>query len=122
MKGLTQAEVAKRLRTTRENVTILEHRAHQNVKAARATLAALEQLPKSNEMIIPSGTSIFEATSMILRRGDVLRVKLRRNADSLLAQLRSKCKGRIRGHHLTSTIGLGIQKDGNVIIFRSPRT
>ncbi|MFI5450075.1 MAG: Tfx family DNA-binding protein [Candidatus Bathyarchaeia archaeon] len=117
-KGLTQAQVAKRLRTTRENVTILEHRAHYNVKAARATLAALEQLSKSNEMIIPSGTSIFEATSMILLRGDILHIKLNRNADSLLALLRSKGKGKMRGHHLTSTIRLSIQKDGSVIIFR----
>lgn len=119
-KGLTQAQVAKRLHTTRENVTILEHRAHHNVKAAKATLAALEQLSKSNEMIIPSGTSIFEATSMILLRGDILRIKLKRNADSLLALLRSKCKGRIRGHHLTSTISLSIQNDGNIAILRSP--
>lgn len=118
-KGLTQAQVAKRLRTTRENVTLLEHRAHDNVKAAKATLATLEHLSKSNEMIIPSGTSIFEATSLILLRGDILRVKLKRNADSLLAMLRSKCKGRIRGHHLTSTISLSIQNDGNITIFRS---
>jgi len=118
-KGLTQAQVAKRLRTTRENVTILEHRAHHNVKAARATLAALEQLSKSNEVIIPSGTSVFEATSMILLRGDILRIKLKRNADSLLAMLRSKCKGKIRGHHLTSTISLSIQNDGNITIFRT---
>ena len=118
-KGLTQAQVAKRLRTTRENVTILEHRAHYNVKAARATLAALEHLSKSNEVIIPSGTSVFEATSMILLRGDILRIKLKRNADSLLALLRSKCKGKIRGHHLTSTISLSIQNDGNITILRS---
>ena len=118
-KGLTQAQVAKRLRTTRENVTILEHRAHHNVKAARATLAALEQLSKSNEVIIPSGTSVFEATSMILLRGDILRIKLKRNADSLLAMLRSKCKGKIRGHHLTSTISLSIRNDGNITIFRT---
>jgi len=119
-KGLTQAQVAKKLRTTRENVTILEHRAHYNVKAAKATLAALDQLAKSNEMIIPSGTSIFEATSMILLRGDILRIKLKRNADSLLALLRSKCKGKIRGHHLTSTISIRIQNDGNITIFRNP--
>ena len=118
-KGLTQAQVAKRLHTTRENVTILEHRALNNVKAARATLAALDQFSKSNEMILPSGTSLFEATSMILVRGDILRIKLKRNADSLLALLRSKCKGRIRGHHLTSTISLSIHEDGNVTILQN---
>lgn len=114
--GLTQTQVAGRLHTTRENVSIIEHRAHENLRSAKATLEALEQLSDSRELIIPSGTSIFEATSIILRRGDILHVKLDTNADSILALLRSRCKGRIRGHHLTSVIRVQIGRDGSVII------
>jgi HTH-type transcriptional regulator, fmd operon transcriptional regulator len=112
--GLTQAQVAKRLRTTRENVTILEHRAHQNLRAAKATLAAIEELSGSKELVIPSGVSIFEATSMILRRADVLRIKVKMNADSILAALRAKRKGRIRGHHLIAAIRVRIDHDGSL--------
>jgi len=114
--GLTQRQVARRLRTTRENISIIERRAHENLRAAKATLAALEQLSESKEVIIPSGTSIFEATSMILLRGDVLRIKVRMNADSILALLRSKCRGRIRGHHLTAVIKARIGEDGSLMI------
>lgn len=114
--GLTQTQVAKRLHTTRENISILEHRAHENMRAAKATLATLEQLSESKEIIIPSGTSIFEATSMILVRGDVLRIKLNVSADSILAALRSKCKGRIRGHHLISVVRIRIGEDGSLTI------
>jgi hypothetical protein len=112
--GLTQAQVAKRLRTTRENVTILEHRAHENLKAAKATLMALEELSASNELIIPSGVSIFEATSMILRRADVLRIKVKMNADSILASLRARRKGKIRGHHLIAALRVKIEPDGSL--------
>jgi Tfx family DNA-binding protein len=114
--GLTQSQVAKRLNTSRENISIIEHRAHANVKAAKATLAAMEQLSESKELIIPSGTSIFEAVSMILLRADILRIKLRINADSVLAAIRSKCKGRIRGHHLTAVVRIRINEDGAVLI------
>jgi hypothetical protein len=112
--GLTQAQVAKRLRTTRENVTILEHRAHQNLKEAKATLAAWEGLSGSRELVIPSGTSIFEATSMILRKADVLRIKIKMNADSILALLRAKRKGRIRAHHLIAALRVKIEPDGTL--------
>lgn len=112
--GLTQAQVAKRLRTTRENVTILEHRAHENLRAAKATLAAMEELSESKELVIPSGVSVFEATSMILRRADVLRIKVKMNADSILALLRASRKGRIRGHHLIATIRVKIEPDGSL--------
>jgi hypothetical protein len=111
---MTQAQVAKKLHTTRENITIIEHRAHQNLRAAKATLAAIEELSGSNEVIIPSGVSIFEATSMILRRADVLRIKVKKNADSILAELRAKRRGRIRGHHLTAAMRVKIDTDGSL--------
>ena len=112
--GLTQAQVAKRLHTTRENVTIIEHRAHQNLSAAKATLAAIEELSGSKELVIPSGVSIFEATSMILRRADVLRIKVKLNADSILASIRARRKGRIRGHHLIAPVRVKIGPDGSL--------
>jgi len=110
--GLTQAQVARKLRTTRENVTILEHRANENLKAAKATLAVMEGLSGSKQLVIPAGTSIFEATSMILRKADTLGIRVKMNADSILASLRSKCKGSIRGHHLIAAIMLRIEHDG----------
>jgi Tfx family DNA-binding protein len=109
-------QVAKRLRTSRENISIIEHRANANVRAAKATLAALEQLAESRELVVPSGTSIFEAVSMTLLRADVLRIKLRTSADSILAAIRSKCKGRIRGHHLTAAVRIRISEDGAITI------
>ena len=114
--GLTQAQVAKKLRTTRENVTLLERRANENLKAAKATLAAVEELSASKELIIPSRISIFEATSLVLLRADILRIKVKMNADSILAALRSKRKGRIRGHHLIAPIKVKINADGSLTI------
>jgi Tfx family DNA-binding protein len=114
--GLTQSEVAKKLKTSQENISIIEHRAHLNIRAARATLIAIEQLSESNEVIIPSGTNLFEAVLMVLSRADMLRIKLRISADLLLAAIRSKCKGRIRGHHLTAVVRIRISDDGKVTI------
>ena len=114
--GLTQAQVAKKLRTTRENVTILEHRAHENLKEAKATLAAWEELSGAKELVIPSGASVFEATSMILRKADVLRIKVKMNADSILAMLRTRRKESVRGHHLISPIGVKLEQDGTLRI------
>jgi transcriptional regulator len=86
------------------------------VQAAKATLAAMEYLSETRELTIPSGTSIFEALSMTLIRADILRIKLSMNADSILAAIRSKCKGRIRGHHLTAVVRIRINDDGSITI------
>jgi transcriptional regulator len=86
------------------------------VKAAKATLVAMEYLSETRELVIPSGTSIFEAVSMILLKADTLRIKVSMNADSILAGIRSKCKGRIRGHHLTAVVRVRIGDDGSLTI------
>jgi hypothetical protein len=112
--GLTQAEVAKRLKTTRENISIIEHRAHDKISAAKATLEALQELEVTGEVLIPSGTSIFEAVSQIVLRADILGVRLKLSVDSLLALLRSRCRSKIRGHHFISVVKAEISEDGEV--------
>jgi Tfx family DNA-binding protein len=112
--GLTQAEVAKKLKTTRENISIIEHRAHEKITAARATLSAIEDLEVSEEILLPGGTSIFEAVSLIYLRADILGLKLTQSADVILANLRSRCRSKIRGHHLVAVVKAEIEKDGTV--------
>ena len=48
------------------------------------------------EVLIPSGTSIFEVVSMIILRADVLGVKLLNSADDVLAAIRSTWKAKIQ--------------------------
>jgi Tfx family DNA-binding protein len=112
--GLTQADVAKKLKTTRENISIIEHRAHDKISAAKATLAALKELEVTREVLLPGGTSVFEATSLIVLRADILGIKLKHSADSLLALLRSRCRSKIRGHHLVAVVKAEIAEDGEV--------
>jgi transcriptional regulator len=97
-------------------VTIIERRAYENLRAAKATLTAIEELTGSTEFILPSGVSIFEATSMILRKADVLRIKVNMDADAILALLRAKRRGRIRGHHLIAVVKVKINPDGSLQI------
>jgi len=114
--GVTQSELARMLNTSRENVNEIEHRARLKIDAAKATLAALQELDAKGEVLVPSGTSIFEAVFMVITRADVLGVKLRGSADDILAAIRSKWRGRIRGHRLTSAVKMQIAEDGSLVV------
>ena len=113
--GITQAELAKVLNTTRENVNEIEHRARLKISAAKATVEALQELEAKGDVLIPSGTSIFEAVFMIIMRADILGVKLRGSADDVLAAIRSKWRPRIKGHRLTSAVKVEVAKDGSLL-------
>ncbi|MGA2873892.1 MAG: Tfx family DNA-binding protein [Nitrososphaerales archaeon] len=114
--GLTQAAVAKKLNTRRENVNEIEHRARLKISEAKATLTALQELDATREVLIPSGTSVFEVVSMIILRADVLGIKLLSSADEILADIRSKWKVKIRGHRLTSIAKVEIATDGSLSV------
>lgn len=112
--GMTQAAIAKKLNTTRVNVSEIEHRARLNINAAKATLAALQDIHAVGEVLVPSNTSVFEAVSMIILRADILGVKLQGTADDALATIRAKWKARIRGHKLTASAKVEIRPDGSL--------
>jgi len=59
---------------------------------------------------------VFEATSMTLLRADVLGIKVKMSADDILAHFRSKCRGKIRGHHLTAPVRVRIEGSGALTI------
>lgn len=114
--GLTQTDVARKLGTTRENVSIIEHRALRKINAAKATLAALQHMDATNLILIPSGTSLYEAIEIVILRADILGVKLRSSCDAMISAFKSRCKGKIRGHHLVSVVRVEIGSDGCLTI------
>ncbi|MDG6921940.1 MAG: Tfx family DNA-binding protein [Nitrososphaerota archaeon] len=112
--GLTQADIAEKLETTRENVNEIEHHARLNIEAAKATMAALQELNANGEVLVARGMSIFEAVSLVMLRADILGVRLMISGDDLLATMRSKWRNRISGHHLTSVCRARIGNDGSL--------
>ncbi|MBI2185208.1 MAG: Tfx family DNA-binding protein [Thaumarchaeota archaeon] len=114
--GFTQHETAIRLHTSRENISIIESRAYKKIRAAKATLAALNNLALKNEVLLPTGTDLFEAVRMIMTRADIVGTKLRLTADDILSTFRSKCRGRIRGHHITAVVKVLVEEDGSIVI------
>lgn len=78
VRGLSHREIAKTLGTTRENVTIILKRAHENIEKARKTLEEYEEitameitlLPQLEESMIPG--KIYDAAD---KQGIKVRMK-----------------------------------------------
>jgi hypothetical protein len=106
--------VAKKLNTTRENVSVIEHRAWLKIDKAKATLVGLQDMAARNQVLVPSGASVYEAAAQLIQRADLLGVKLVTSWDDILASLRSRCRGKLRGHHLVSPVRAEIRSDGSL--------
>lgn len=115
-KGLTQAEVAKRLKTSRENVTMLEKRAWLNIDKARATLTLLRTYGLSVKVTIKRGTHLVDIPRIMINQADKADMKLRANFTRIYEDIRFKARRSIEGARIIEPFTIWIMPDGDFAV------
>jgi len=111
--GQTQKEIAGRLGTSRENVSILEKRARENVERARETLALYESL-EAIRIPIPKGGDLFSVPEAILRKADRHGVRVLHSKTDLIGLLRRHRASHIQGNRILSDFQVLLLRNGRV--------
>ena len=115
--GLTQEEVAKQLKTTRANVSILERRAYDNIKRAQATIETVSRLDIPETITIPPNTIITDIPRLIIDKADEMGVRIKGSCMDILETVRTKAgKRKIRGHHVHAATTIEIMPDGSFYV------
>jgi len=115
-RGLTQEEAAKQLKTTRENVSILESRARRNINRARATIETLEGLGMATRIMVKPETPVLDIAKIILRKADSLNLRLRLDCIDLLERVKMKAKSKIKAKKVVKTISITLLPYGDLIV------
>jgi hypothetical protein len=114
-KGYTQEEIAKVMGHSRENVTITEKRAKENIEKARRTILAYEMLDPIR-MEVKEGTDVFDIPALIFREADKHRIKVLYNTTSLIGIIRRKAGEKIAGNKVDRQFEVLILRSGRIII------
>ncbi|HIQ03874.1 MAG TPA: Tfx family DNA-binding protein [Desulfurococcales archaeon] len=114
LQGLTQSEVAKILGTTRENVSILEKRAWENIELAKITLNIYKELTAKAKIIIPPNTHLVDIPRIVIGEADKVKVKLKANFTRIYDEIRFKARECIKGTHVIKPIMILILSDGDI--------
>lgn len=114
--GLTAKEIAKRLGTTRENVSMLERRALRNIKRAKETIEVLKHVGIVASVNINPNTSIIDATITIMKKADKENIKLKTSFAHLLEEIRFKAGKKVKGRTVVETITVYLFPDGDYLI------
>ncbi|MEM2942958.1 MAG: Tfx family DNA-binding protein [Candidatus Bathyarchaeia archaeon] len=115
-RGLTQEETAKQLKTTRENVSILESRARRNINRARATIETLEDLGLAARLQVKPETPVLDIAKIILRKADSLNVRMQLDCIDLLEKVKMKARNKIKSKKVVKTISITLLPYGDLII------
>ncbi len=113
LQGLTQEEIARMLNTSRENVSIIERRAKENIRLAEETLKAYKELLALGEVIIEPGTHLIEVPKILISEADKLKVKLKANFTRIYDEIRYRARECVSGTKVIKPIRVLIYRDGD---------
>jgi len=116
MTGLTQEEVANRLGTTRQNISLVERRARKNVEKAEETITAYRKLRTVVSVTLLPMTHMVDVPRKLIDAADSVGVRISGDFSRVYRDLRQNAGGSISGSRIVKSIRVDILKDGNVFV------
>ncbi len=112
IEGRTQREIAEIMKTSRENVSVIERSALRKIRLAEETLRVYKDLMKAGEVVIEPGTHLVTIPQKLVQLADERGVKLRGNFTTIYDHIRINASGSIEGTRVVKPIKIIIFKDG----------
>ena len=115
-KGLSQAEIARMLKTSRANICILERRARENIARAERTLALAARLRAPVVLAIKTGEDVLDIPERLLKAADVAKVKVVLSTPEIIARIREQASNKLKGRYTTKGFNLVLTAEGELLI------
>jgi Tfx family DNA-binding protein len=114
--GLSQKEIAEKLNTSRENITIIERRANKNIQLAKSTLIALKTFGISSIIEVKSGTHLVDIPRIVLNKADEENIRIKANFSQIYDEIKLKVPDRIKRTKVHKDIIIRILPSGEFYI------
>jgi len=120
IEGHTQEEIARMLGTSRQNISLIERRAHRNIEKAKQTLKAVERLKTAATVELKPGTHLVDVPRLLVDAADEVGVKIRTDFTLVYKKLRHEVGDSLRGTRIIKPVLLRILTDGEVVVDQPP--
>jgi len=116
MQGLSQADVAEMLGTTRSNISILEKRAHQNIARAERTLQQWMMIRAPISLKAKAGLDVFDLPAKIFEAADKRSIRLPVTSMDIIVQLSRKAPRIFKKRVLERDAEIFVTEDGEILV------
>jgi len=114
--GLTQEEVANRLGTTRQNISLIERRAKRNIERAEQTIAAYRRIRTVATVTLPPATHLVDVPRMLVDAADLAGVRISGDFSLVYKELRRSAGDNITGSRIIRPIRIDIMRGGDIYV------
>ncbi len=116
-KGLSQADIARKLKTTRGNICIIEGTAQKNIVKAKNTLKLYKTLEAPVWVTISSGMDLYEVPAMLFKEADKKRIKVAVDAAMVIVKIKTEVPEKVRGRITLNEIDISSDEAGNITVY-----
>ncbi|RQG89037.1 Tfx family DNA-binding protein [Natrarchaeobius halalkaliphilus] len=113
-RGISQADIADALGTSRANVSSVEASARENLEKARETVAFAEALRAPVRVRVSSGTDLYDVPQLVYEACDEAGVKVDYTAPNLMKVVSDAAGSAVSGRQVTTPLIVGVTSDGMV--------
>ena len=114
--GLTQDDIAKRIKTTRANVSLIEKRARENIDRSKETLKEWNNIISPVRLVIKAGTDVMKVPEQVFDEADKASIHVRVNSLDLLTRIKKEKGNIISNRSLTEDLEIDIAESGEVTL------
>lgn len=115
-KGMSQAEIARKLRTSRANICILERRARENIARAERTLKLAAKLRAPVVLEVKPGEDILGVPKRLFKAADAAKIKVKLGTPEIIAKIQEEARDKLHGRSATQRFELALTSEGDVLI------
>lgn len=112
--GISQADIAESLGTSRANVSSVESSARENVAKAVETVAFAEALSAPVQLTVAAGTDLYDVPNKVYSACDDAGVKVARTAPELMKLVGDAAGDAVHGREVRREITVSVTSDGTV--------
>jgi len=116
LEGKSQEETAAQLGTTRQNISLIERRARNNIRQAEETLNAYKELMKATSLTVDPGTHLIDVPRLVVDAADASGVRLRADFTRIYNEFKFIVPGSVDRTTVIKPIRVLILKDGDIVV------
>jgi len=114
--GLTQEEIARRIKTTRANISLIEKRARENIERSRETIREWNSVISPVRVPIRKGTDVMKIPDLVFSEADRASIHVKLDSIGLITLVKKEKGNAIKNRMVDEDFEVDIANSGDVTL------
>jgi HTH-type transcriptional regulator, fmd operon transcriptional regulator len=114
--GLTQEEIARRIKTTRANISLIEKRARENVERSKETIREWNSVISPVRISVKKGTDVMTIPEVVFAEADKASIHVKCDSIGLITLIKKEKGNSITNRIVDEPFEIDIANSGDVAV------